>query len=101
MNPRNTGILFLVAVLLGGIVWYSNHNEADKEEAEAQAKLLFGDLKAESVEWIELRTSDGKDARLERVDGAWRVTRPVAFPADREQRRRRSRARWPASPAKA
>jgi len=82
VNPRNTGILFLIAVLLGGIVWYSNHNEADKKEAEAQAKLLFGDLKAESVEWIELRTSDGKDARLERTGGAWGLTRPVVFPAD-------------------
>ena len=82
MNPRNTGILFLVAVLLGGIVWYSNRNEVEKKEAEAQAKQLFGDLKAESVEWIELRTSDGKDARLERADGAWRVAKPIAFPAD-------------------
>ena len=82
MNPRNTGILLLVAVLLGGIVWYSNRNEVEKKEAEAQAKLLFGDLKAESVEWIELRTSDGKDARLERADGAWRVAKPIAFPAD-------------------
>ena len=82
MNPRTTGILLLVALLLGGIVWYSNRNEADRQEAEAQAKLLFGDLKAESVEWIELRTSDGRDARLERKDGAWHVTRPVEFPAD-------------------
>jgi len=82
VNPRNTGILFLVAVLLGGIVWYSNRNEVEKKEAEAQAKLLFGDAKAESVEWIELRTSDGKDARLERADGTWRVTKPLVFPAD-------------------
>ena len=82
MNPRYTGILLLVAVLLGGVIWYSNRNEGEKKEAEAQAKLLFGDAKAESVEWIELRTSDGKDARLERVDGAWRVAKPIAFPAD-------------------
>ena len=82
MNPRNTGILFLVAVLLGVAVWYSNRDEAEKKEAEAQAKLLFGDLAAESVEWIELRTTDGQDARLERVDGAWRVAKPIAFPAD-------------------
>jgi len=82
VNPRNTGILLLVAVLLGGVIWYSNRNEGEKKEAEAQAKLLFGDLKAESVEWIELRTSDGKDARLERADGAWHVAKPIAFPAD-------------------
>jgi hypothetical protein len=82
VNPRNTGILFLVAVLLGGIVWYSNRQQAAKVEAEATAKRLFGDLKADSIEWFELHTSDGKDARLERVDGVWRVTKPVAFPAD-------------------
>ena len=82
MNPRNTGILFLVAVLLGGIVWYSNRQETRKVEAEAQAKRLFGDLAAESIEWIELRTRDGKDARLERTDGVWHVTKPVSFPAD-------------------
>jgi hypothetical protein len=82
VNPRNTGILFLVAVLLGGIVWYSNRQQAEKVEAEATAKRLFGDLGADSIEWIELRTSDGKDARLERADGVWRVTKPVAFPAD-------------------
>ncbi len=82
MNPRNTGILFLIAVLLGGLVWYSNRSEVAKQEAEAQAKLLFGDLKAESVEWIEMRTSDGKDARLERIDGVWHVAKPIAFPAD-------------------
>jgi hypothetical protein len=82
VNPRNTGILFLVAVLLGGIVWYSNRQQTEKVEAEAQAKLLFGDLEADSVEWIELRTTDGKDVRLERTGGVWQMTRPVAFPAD-------------------
>lgn len=82
MNPRNTAILFLVAVLLGGIVWYSNRQQTEKVEAEAQAKQLFGDLKAESIEWIELRTTDGKDVRLERTGGVWQMTKPVAFPAD-------------------
>ncbi|RIK99997.1 MAG: hypothetical protein DCC71_19515 [Proteobacteria bacterium] len=82
MNPRTTGILFLVALLLGGVVWWSNQREVEKKEAEDQAKRLFGELKAEDVEWIELRTSDGQDARLERRDGAWRVAKPVDFPAD-------------------
>jgi hypothetical protein len=82
LNPRTTGILFLVAVLLGGVIWFSNRQEIEQKEAEDQAKKLFGDLKAEQVEWITLRTSDGKDARLERRDGAWQLAAPIESPAD-------------------
>jgi len=82
MNWRTTGVLFLVAVLLGVGIWYSNRHEAGKKEAEEQAKRLFGELDAPAVEWFELRTSDGRDARLERKDGSWRVTKPVDAPAD-------------------
>lgn len=82
MNPRTTGILFLVAALLGVGIWFSNRHELEKKEAEDQAKKLFGTLTAEQVEWIALRTSDGKDARLERRDGAWHLAAPIEFPAD-------------------
>lgn len=83
MNPRTTGILFLVAALLGAAIWFSNRHEVEKKEAEDQAKKLFGELTAEQVEWIALRTSDGRDARLERRDdGAWHLATPVEFPAD-------------------
>jgi hypothetical protein len=82
VNPRTTGILFVVAVLLGGLVWWSNRHEVERKDAEEQAKKLFGELKADQIEWIALRTSDGHDARLERVQGAWRLVAPVDFPAD-------------------
>jgi hypothetical protein len=81
---RTTGILFLVAALLGGLVWWSSRHETERKEAEDQAKKLFGDLTAEQVDWIRLRTRDGKDARLERVDRPTRAP-PTASPA-----------RWPA-----
>src|SRR5262249_24479909 len=77
-----TGILFLVAALLGGVIWYSNRHESQKKTAEEQAKRLYGEIDAPAVEWFELRTSDGQSARLERKDGAWRVTKPVDAPAD-------------------
>lgn len=82
MNPRTTGILFLVAVLLGVGIWFSNRQELEKKESEDQAKKLFGELSADQVEWISLRTSDGKQARLERRDDAWHLAAPVDFPAD-------------------
>jgi hypothetical protein len=82
LNPRTTGILFLVAMLLGGVIWWSNRLEIEEKEAEDQAKKLFGDLAADQVEWIALRTSDGQDARLERREGAWHLVAPIESPAD-------------------
>ena len=82
MNPRTTGILFLVALLLGGIVWYSNRHEGEKKQAAEQAKHLFGELKPEQIDWIAFNTPDGKPARVERKQGAWQVVEPVAAPAD-------------------
>jgi len=82
MSWRTTGILFLVALLLGAAIWYSNRHEGRKKEAEEQAKRLYGEIEAPAVDWFELKTSDGQVARLERKDGAWRVTKPVDAPAD-------------------
>ncbi len=93
MNPRNTLILAAVVAALGAFVYvYEIRGEAGRREAEEVAKRVFSDLEADDVEWIALRTSDGRDARLERAGsdeggaggtgGAWRLVEPVAFPAD-------------------
>jgi hypothetical protein len=82
VNPRTTAILLLVAVALGGAVWWSNRSEIEKKEAEEKSKRLFPGLEAGAVEWLALRTSDGEEARLERREGAWRMVAPVDFPAD-------------------
>jgi len=81
MNPRATGVLFLIAVALGAFVYfYEIRGREARDEAEAAAKRLFsvdGD-----VEWIELTASGGERARLERRDGEWRMIEPVDFPGD-------------------
>ncbi len=83
MNPRTTGILLLVAAALGAFVWlYELGGEEGRRDAEERAKRLFRGLEAEDVAWIELRTSDGADARLERADVGWRLVAPLEFPAD-------------------
>jgi hypothetical protein len=79
---RNTLILLAVAALLGAGIWLSNRRQAEEQETEAQAKRLFGALEAGQVEWVALTTSDGREVRLARQDGAWRMTEPVDFPAD-------------------
>ena len=83
MNPRTTGILFLIAAALGAFVWfYEIRGEAGRKDAETAAKRLFPGIEASAVEQIELTTSDGQRARLERQAGDWRVSLPLAAPAD-------------------
>lgn len=83
MNPRTTGILFFVALLLGAFIYfYEIRGGERREEAAAEAKLLFAGLESGAVQWLEVRTTDEREARIERVDGAWRLVRPLAFPAN-------------------
>ena len=82
MSWRNTLILLAVAVLLGAGIWLSNRQQAEKQEAEERSKRLFAGLEAGEVEWIALTTSDGREAKLARREGAWQVVEPVDFPAD-------------------
>jgi hypothetical protein len=83
MNPRNTGILFLLAVALGAFVWL---NEIEGEEArktqEDAEKRLFPGVESEAVEWISLTTADGHAVRIERHEGGWRFATPPDLRAD-------------------
>ena len=84
MNPRNTGILFLVAAALGAFVWfYVVEGEEGRNEAEEREKRLFADVEAEQIDWIALVTSDDVSVRAERQgEDGWQIVRPLAFPGD-------------------
>lgn len=83
MNPRTTGILFGVALALGAFIYfYEIRGERERLEAEAAAKRLFPSVEEEQIRAIELTTSDGQPARLERHDGGWVLKQPLEFPAD-------------------
>ena len=83
MNPRNTGLLLLVAAALGAFVYlYEVRGGEQRKDAELASKRLFPGLQASDVAWIALTTTDGKPARAERKNGAWQIVEPLAFPGD-------------------
>ena len=83
MNPRTTGILLVVALLLGSFVWfYEIEGEEGRRDAEDRKKRVFPDVESEQVEWLELRTTDDRSVRAERSDGGWRLVAPLPFPGD-------------------
>ena len=83
MNPRTTAILFLLASALGAFVWfYEIRGEAGRKDAEAAAKRIFPGVEASAIGQVELTTSDGKRARLERRDSEWHLAAPLETAAD-------------------
>ena len=83
MNPRITGILFLIAAALGAFVYfYEIRGEEGRLEAEARQKRLFPDVEDEAVEWLALTTSDGRPVRAERREKGWQIVEPLVFPGD-------------------
>jgi hypothetical protein len=85
MNPRNTALLALVVATLAAFVWlYEIQGGEQRKQAEEAAERIFPGVEAARITSIELRTSDGANARLERGgDGDWKLVAPLAFPADR------------------
>jgi hypothetical protein len=84
VNPRTTGILFVVAVVvIGGVWWNENVRKGQAEVAEAEARELFPDVTVDDVAWVALETTDRRDARVERRDGGFRLVEPLDFAVDR------------------
>lgn len=83
MNPRTTAVLALLVAALGAFVWFYEVKGGEERHAEEElSKRLFRDVKADEITLVTLTTKDGKDVRLERVGGAWKILAPIAFPAD-------------------
>jgi len=83
VNPKTTGILFLVAAALAAFVYfYEIRGEEGRREAEEAEKRLFANFEADDVEALALTTSDGASVRAERREGGWEIVAPLVFPGD-------------------
>jgi hypothetical protein len=83
MNPRSTLLLAAAVAALGAFVWlYEIRGAEGREEAAEAEKRIFPALEANSITALELETSEGVVARIEREAGVWTLVQPVEFPAD-------------------
>ncbi len=78
MNPRNTVLLLLVLIGLGGYLYFV---ERPSEQREAAAKK-FVELKKDAVTGVTLAYPDRTIALEKNAEGHWRLTQPVAADAD-------------------
>lgn len=83
MSFRQSGLLLVVAVLLGVFIYlYEMADESAGPDGAAAETLAFPGIEAEAISAIELDTSDGVRARAERRDGHWMLVEPLSFRGD-------------------
>lgn len=85
MNWRTTGILFVILVVLGGIVFLQSQ-QAEREAitsttgaAPTTSVMIFGESRAENVVRLDIRPISGVNTSFSKeADGAWHMTVPTA-----------------------
>jgi hypothetical protein len=80
MNPKNTGLWFLVAVGLLVLIFIYQKNA--HKAAPPPLKVLPG-LQADSVTSVQIRLAAGVAIDAERTNGTWQLTEPRAYPAQK------------------
>ena len=84
MNFKTTLILLVLLVLVGGYVAYDRLGGHDKDttETSADSKKLFDVKNPEDVNSLTIRSADGSEIVLTKVDTKWRMTKPVDAAAE-------------------
>ena len=84
---RNTAILAVLAAALGAYLFFvERHRDAPAAEApDSPRGKVFDKLDAAKIEEIQIAASSGETTTLRKVDNAWRLTAPIAVPADQTE----------------
>jgi len=81
MRSKSLIVLVAVVAVLGAFIYFFERHQPTSEERRERADRVFPDLDIDDVTTVELRNSHG-EVRLVDDDGTWRLTDPVAYPAD-------------------
>jgi hypothetical protein len=79
---RSTLVLILI---LGGLVGYIYYLNKDKSADTETKEKAFASVKAEDIDDIQIKAADGQTSRVQKTDGAWKITAPEEAPADQSE----------------
>src|ERR1051326_417654 len=82
MKPKTTIILLVIAVLIGGFVWYDHTHLKDTWEVEQQQKRVFPNLKSGDVTKLELHSTNGVIV-VEKAGDKWDMKQPYQVRANK------------------
>lgn len=82
-SPRSTAGAVVVALVLGAAYWgWTYKLKPQRAQAAIDAKKPFAGLQAGDTREVLLRKTGSADVLLRRVDGSWRLIKPIQAPAD-------------------
>ncbi|MFI5079160.1 MAG: DUF4340 domain-containing protein [Vicinamibacteria bacterium] len=84
---RNTAILAVLAAALGAyLLFFERFRDAPAADApDSPRGKVFDKLDAAKIEEIQIAAASGEATTLRKVDNAWRLTAPIAVPADQTE----------------
>ncbi len=78
MNSKTTGIWFAIAAALFALIYFFQHF---LRPAAAESSSILPELRPTAVTSVQVIPSGALEIRADRTNGAWRLIKPVAYPA--------------------
>ena len=78
MNSKTTGIWFAIAAALFALIFIFEHF---LRPSAAESSLILPELRPPAVTSIQVIPSGALEIRADRTNGAWLLTKPIAYPA--------------------
>ena len=78
MNSKTTGIWFMIAAALFALIFIFEHF---LRPAAAESSTILPELRPAAVTSVQVIPSGALEIRADRTNGAWRLTKPIAYPA--------------------
>src|SRR5262244_81565 len=86
MKPKGLLIAVVLLAALGGLTWWSNRTQAAKEKSPSgdanSTKLLT--IPDDQFKEIKIAKLTGEKIDLQKQNGKWQMTAPLALPADQD-----------------
>ena len=78
MNSKTTGIWFTVAAALFALIFIFEHF---LRSAAAESSCILPELRPTAITSVQVIPSGALEIRADRTNGAWRLIKPIAYPA--------------------